>query len=530
MTKRLLYGTVTVGILAFLTGYLGPLWGYLDAAVIKNISADPHLTRVIARSIGFGLVSASVCVLMGLLGAMLVRRVMPESVAGKWLSVLSVPFLLGNASVAFLFKLLLLDAGKAGAFADSSMLFTLLLVFQVWQYGSLFLYLFWMSIQRLDDSALNYADVIGLNPFERFRDIILPHVRSLLMLLMLIAFVFSVYEDIKLQLVFNASPGTGSELVSHYMYRQFRSDLLIGFDHAAAKVVNAGLGTVLPLALLAFILIASGLHLLMLLFFRNRWSIQIPIPTGPSISAKIPSAIILFIVLAPLPVAVAMNGFRMPDSLTALCAPLLYTVIAASVAAMLAIVFALAVRMWGRYRMNGFNASSIFLIAALFLLQLAPPILLLIAGFRWMEIFDMRSTMGVLTLWTIGHAVLALPVLGSFVLISHFKVSARELDYLDFAKVSGWKKIYWSFLARFKAEYLLTFIFAFSIIWNESLLNRVFSDHVPSFVSVLMSAVRSRSADYSVAFGFLGVSLLLATLCVFLWLFAQRDKENVRTA
>jgi len=120
--------------------------------------------------------------------------------------------------------------------------------------------------------------------------------------------------------------------------------------------------------------------------------------------------------------------------------------------------------------------------------------------------------------------------LGSFVLISHFKVSSRELDYLDFAKVSEWKRIYWSFLTRFKAEYLLTFIFAFSIIWNESLFNRVFSDYVPSFVSVLMSAVRSRNADYSIAFGFLGVSFLLAALCVSLWLFAQRSREKVTAA
>lgn len=60
-----------------------------------------------------------------------------------------------------------------------------------------------------------------------------------------------------------------------------------------------------------------------------------------------------------------------------------------------------------------------------------------------------------------------------------------------------------SFLKRFKAEYLLFFILGFSFILNEAIINSLFSDYIPSFVSSMKMLITGRGADYEKAFGFL---------------------------
>lgn len=102
-------------------------------------------------------------------------------------------------------------------------------------------------------------------------------------------------------------------------------------------------------------------------------------------------------------------------------------------------------------------------------------------------------------------------------LFNHFRVSNNELDYLQVYKLNKWETVRFSFLKRFEAEYLLLFIIGYSFVWNEAVLNNLFSDYIPSFVSGMKMLITGRGADYDKAFGYLLVSFTVALLSAGIW-------------
>jgi hypothetical protein len=74
-----------------------------------------------------------------------------------------------------------------------------------------------------------------------------------------------------------------------------------------------------------------------------------------------------------------------------------------------------------------------------------------------------------------------------------------------------------SFFRRYQAEYLLTFLIAFSLIWNESIINNLLSDFIPSFVSEMKMNIEGRAADYAKGMNYLFVALCISILAMGLW-------------
>jgi len=83
--------------------------------------------------------------------------------------------------------------------------------------------------------------------------------------------------------------------------------------------------------------------------------------------------------------------------------------------------------------------------------------------------------------------------------------------------LSKWEIAKTSFLQRFKAEYLLLFILAFSFIWNEGVVNNLFSDFIPSFAANLKMLITGRAADLQHAAAYLWMSIALSLISVVLW-------------
>jgi hypothetical protein len=119
--------------------------------------------------------------------------------------------------------------------------------------------------------------------------------------------------------------------------------------------------------------------------------------------------------------------------------------------------------------------------------------------------------------WIFVHGILTLPLLGSFILSVHFRVKSLELSYLDAYKLKGGEIIKWSFLKRFRLEYILTLIFAFSFIWNDFGINSVLSDRIESFASILKMAFSGRAANQSIGLMYFSVSILVAFSSVLIW-------------
>ena len=189
------------------------------------------------------------------------------SSGSKYLGILLIPFVLGNVSVAFIFKLFLLD--NQWPFTSPLTKFISLTYIQFWQYGSLFIYLFWLNQQTIAQSVWDYANAVKLNDYEKIKHILIPKQRNLMVLLFMISFILCFYETSKIEFIFKASRGTSTELVNQWLNRTYHSDTLLNANFAFTHLSQSAFYVLLT----AFLVLIIGLFLqnkTILLWTRSR--------------------------------------------------------------------------------------------------------------------------------------------------------------------------------------------------------------------------------------------------------------------
>ena len=226
---------------------------------VKN--QDGH--SAFTRSFLFALGSTVVNVILSLLCAIGLSKVRLNSSRGKLLSFLIIPVLLGNMSCAFIGKILFTDSATIQS--DPFTKFLTLTLIQFWQYGTLYIYLFWLNIQNIPKLTLNYAQATKMSFVEKVKDIILPACRNLAVLLFILNFIFSIFEDAKIQFIFKSSIGTHTELLSQWLNRTYQSDSLINLGFSNERI------TQLSFFVLALTFISTIISALIFLFFYKNF-------------------------------------------------------------------------------------------------------------------------------------------------------------------------------------------------------------------------------------------------------------------
>lgn len=491
-----------------------------------NLLWDEHnlFSTTLLRTLIFAVTAALLTVIFGFLGALLLIRLPFFSWLGKNMAVLILPVTLGNISIAFICKLLIGGTTFFAAIVNGPVFYQLafLILLQIWQFGLLFIYIFWLNFQSVPRVRTDYAIANRFSFYQSVKDIYYPFSKNLFILLGAIAFVFSLYEEAKISYLFKVSKGTNSELITNWLSRSYQSSLLVNLDFAKSLTFNSGIIVALAAILVMFflfVLINSGSRLFSgsKIYFG---SIEAKFINLSKFSIKISwSWALILLAVAALPVlfSLAKIKFNANSSIVELGFPLGMTFLATAVASAVAIFFGVASRLGWKYLLNTFSNRSVIFFIAIFLLMLIPPLVILLCGFSWMGLIGYQSNLIIYAVWITGHTILTLPILGSFVMVNHFRVTTNEINYLEVYRLNKSEFVYLSFLSRFKAEYFLLFIIGFSLIWNEAVLNSLFSDYIPSFASMLNMLITGRGADYSLAFGYLLVSMFLATLAVLVW-------------
>ena len=141
-----------------------------------------------------------------------------------------------------------------------------------------------------------------------------------------------------------------------------------------------------------------------------------------------------------------------------------------------------------------------------------PPILLTAIGYKWIAVTGIASALTMTIQWFIGHLIITFPLISSFLIFNNFQLDNNRIDYIEFVKPKKMKKYIDMFVKPFKIELLLALVISISVIWNESYLNRVYSDFVPSFSSHIGKYIEGRSYNYSVSNSYLLISLILSIL------------------
>jgi len=518
---------ILIILIILITGlFLFPVfWSGLSGVTVSSLFYEKSngFSDALIRTFSFAIISAVVNVLGGFYLALLLSKISLSSRFGKQLSYFILPITLGNIAVVFVFKVLLFNSAffnqvVEGGFTTQN---AFLIILQFWQYGFLFAYLFWLSIQNINKRFLDYANAAKLTRFELIRDFILPQTRNLFILLLFIGFIFSFYEDAKSQLIFRASQGLGTELINHWLYRDYQSALLINPVYATQSIFKTGL-IVFVITALAFLIIGILALLGLRLWSKINISkvIEIPNDDRKKDNKKV-SYTILFLcniaIFSPLIAALIRSKYLFAENISLIIFPLILTMIAAFAATTLSIVFGIASRLAFHKWLNTFNSKSLFYFLAIFLLLLIPPLCIVLAGFKWFGLIGYHSNSVIYIVWVIGHCFLTLPILGSFVIATHFIVKENEIEYLFAYHISNKDMWLYSFFKRFKAEYALTLLFAFSFIWNDAGLNMILSDKIPSFAANLQMLFIGRAADYSKATTFVLVAVALSVGCILIW-------------
>lgn len=501
--------------------YLVPLSNGLNASdsVFPEVLANDDYFNALLNSLLFALGTMVICVVGSFILAYLMRNI-----ASKLLlllaSLMMLPFLMGNVSLSFLFKILLFDSDLINSiYHNTSLLFTVMLLLQFWQNGFLFTYVFLLNNKGIDNNLINYGEVNRFSSFEKIKNIYLPNQRNLIILLSIFSFVTSFYESAKFQIILRSSRGTNSELISQKLYNGFKSDLMINANYAADSIFAKSLLFYIPLCILIVFLIYKALNFFILKLSKS--TIKLPSINLSVISKNRIASFFMLSVISFIIIPIISLFFKQEISFGKL-SYLAETISLSAIAAFLLIVLfaiplGLSLRIGFLNVFHSFNNKSISVFIVLFLLYLLPPLALMLCGFEWSSIFNFKGSLSTRVFWLFGQCVNSLPIIATFIIVVHFYVKNKELIYLKSMRLTNFETIRNSFLKRFKLEYLLTLLFAFSLIWNEGTFNKVYSDRIPSYVSEIMRTVSSRNADYSQGMLFFVFSLLISLTCIVIW-------------
>jgi len=446
-----------------------------------------------------------------------------------FLALLMMPMLMGGVALAFIIKLdtmrmnLVTTAIANRAFAPT---WGLMLLAQGWQVVPLFLYLFWFRLQLVPERVLRFARASQLTPWEYARDIYWPHTRNLAGILALLGAALSFYEFIKFHLVLRASPGGGTELASHWLLRWYSSYATVDPNYATqVTLAMSAVGVLIAVvvALLAVLVTVAGLDWCLRRHPRALlpWRVRDP---------RIADAVALVAILATMaPLLGLARYFRWGVfiDLGEFFRSVTLSVAAASVTLLLSIVLGVCVRILLRRTMEKFDSRSAPLFGLLYFLQMVPPIGVALCGYHWLAKLG-GTTTWVPLLWLVSQVIVSLPLTASFVQVSHFRVSTRELEFQESSRV-GFSDLMWhSFLRRFGLDYGLVAIFGFSIIWTEATVNSTLSSlsrSIPSVAVELSQRVDGRGASYQQAANLILVTLVPVILALALWTFDLRRRK-----
>jgi len=522
IVKKYLFKGFSIVLIIGLISYLTPLLISLSDINILLFFSNKEGVLAFERSVAFSFVSTILNIFFSLFIAILLSRFSLYKRTGRLISILIIPFLLGNISIAFIGKILFSNSEFFQQ--DAFMKFVALTIIQFWQLGTLYVYLFWLNIKSIPDTYVTYASSVKMTFGEKIKDIYLPACRNLAILLFIINFIFSIYENTKIQIIFKSSVGTHTELISQWLNRTYKSNSLI--NSIFANEITNQQGIIILFLTLTIILAFSWI------FSKAykktiRFNKALNIPSSKYISKLFPAILLIFIFL-PILYTIYSTIKDIKFEFIYLITPFVFTLTTSFLAVFLAIMLAIMLRLSWQKTLSAFNNRSLFFFIIIFTLQLIPPIIIYITGFQWLKIIGYQSEWNIHIAWIIGHIFLILPLILSFIIVFHFRTLNREIDYLEAHRFSLRQIIKDSFLRRYRAEYFLTFLIAFSIIWNESIINNLLSDSIPSFVSEMKMNIEGRAADYAKGMNYLFVVLGIAFTAIWLWILIIKKSFNIK--
>ncbi len=527
------YGIAFAASLALLWAYFiplaaAPLSSYLQLFAAQGQPGSPlsDYFFICVRTLGVALVTAVVAVL----GSAVVSASLSRSNLSQRFAIFGIPLLLpyflGNSTDGLLVKLLSQNfADRFTYFADRSygLVYVFLFALLIWKDGFLILYTLTLIADTVPKSVTLYARALGLTLREWIRDVLWPMARPAGILLCLFVFIAAEHEYIATFLSLRPSPGTGTELVSHWMNRVYTTLVLSTNASTALDLLSAS-GIVLLVASLAAGAISVGLLLGIIRLGTITWRSRIRAratrsATGMPMGASVTGILAVIFAVSPVVLAASFLTPSFPNDMTlaTFTAPLTFVV--ALGGTILGWMIAVAARlMLGDRTINA--AVVVRVLLMLLSAVVVPPFLVGLSSFSWWSMTSGSSQFGLIALWAISQLALVTPLIASFLFASFLSVTNSELRYQRWIGASLGEIASNSFAKRYVPQLLFSLLFAFLQVWNEDSVNGVFENVVPSFSTLINRTLSGRAESIANASGYAYFGIALAIVLGIFWLIA----------
>jgi multiple sugar transport system permease protein len=206
---------------------------FVGLANYQQLLADPIFSKVFKQTLYFSIFSSVGHVGLGLALALIMNSDLNRRFVSFNRAIILLPWALSPVVVAIITQLwaypltspigkVLTSWGLTSDFAPlartGTALMTLTLI-NIWQFTPFFMLMVLAGLQTIDPELENAAMVDGANGFQRFRFITLPHIRNILLTLMLFDLVTTAaYFDL-IWVTTQGGPVRSTEVLATYIYR-----------------------------------------------------------------------------------------------------------------------------------------------------------------------------------------------------------------------------------------------------------------------------------------------------------------------
>ncbi|TDW21942.1 carbohydrate ABC transporter permease [Kribbella kalugense] len=224
---------------------------FIGAKNYQTLSQDPIFWRSLRNTLLFALVTVSVQLVLGLGLAILVRT--KVRLAGLLRTMIFVPVVLAPAIVATSFRSLLTPDGAINKLiqgvgfsdfsqpwlADPKTAFAAIMLINVWQYTGYSFLIYDAAIGQVDAAIFESAQIDGASAWQVTRLILAPLLRGSHLVLIILGFVSSLKMFDLVYLTTGGGPGTTTQVLTGYIYRQVIAQFHAGYGAALSVILVA---------------------------------------------------------------------------------------------------------------------------------------------------------------------------------------------------------------------------------------------------------------------------------------------------
>jgi len=229
---------------------------FVGGANYSKLLQDPVFWQASRNTLAFAVATVAIQLTLGLALAILVRT--KVRLRGLLRTLVFVPVVLAPAVVATSFRILLTPDGGVNHLlqglglsgfdqawlADPKTAFGAIILINVWQYTGYSFLIYDAAIGQIDRSVLEAARIDGATTWQLSRTVVAPMLRGSHLVLIVLGFVSSLKMFDLVFLTTGGGPGTTTQVLTGYIYRQVIAQFHAGY--------GAALSIVLVLAALVF--------------------------------------------------------------------------------------------------------------------------------------------------------------------------------------------------------------------------------------------------------------------------------------